>query len=101
MAPRNGSLNMCYAAGASNGPTLARHFNIVKPLVVDAPLQTGQPATIMRLWHCDNQYFMTAFEGKAISPRRKVTGNSLLVEVADKNVPRVFDKLIHNGMPHH
>lgn len=97
MAP----LNMCYAAGASNGPKLARHFNIVKPLVVDAPLQAGQPATIMRLWHCDNQYFMTAFEGKAISPRRKVTGNSLLVEVADKNVPQVFDKLIHNGMPHH
>lgn len=97
MAP----LNMCYVAGAGNGPVLARHFNIVKPLVVDAPLQTGQSATIMRLWHCDNQYFMTALEGKAIPPRRKVTGNSLLVEVAEKNVPEVFDRLIHSGMPHH
>jgi len=97
MAP----LSMCYAVGASNGPALARHFNIVKPLVVDAPLQTDQPVTIMRLWHCDNQYLMTALEGRAIPPRRNLTGNTLLVEVAEKKVPEVFDELIHRGMPHH
>lgn len=97
MAP----LNMCYAAGDSNGPALARHFNIVKPLVVDGQLQTDKPATIMRLWHCDNEYVMTAFQGRAIPPRRKITGNSIMIELPGKDVPELFDRLIHGGMPHH
>jgi L-fucose isomerase-like protein len=96
MAP----LTMCYAAGETNGPVLARHFNITKPLVVDAPLQTDQPATVMRLWHCDSQYFMTAVEGQTVRPRRNLTGNTVLFET-DKNVSEYFDKLIHAGMPHH
>jgi L-fucose isomerase-like protein len=96
MAP----LTMCYAAGETDGPVLARHFNINKPLVVDAPLQTDQPATVMRLWHCDNRYFMAAVEGQAVRPRRRLTGNTLLFET-DYNVPEYFDKLIHAGMPHH
>ncbi|PYY06348.1 MAG: hypothetical protein DMG69_23560 [Acidobacteria bacterium] len=96
MAP----LSMCYAAGETNGPVLARHFNITRPLVVDAPLQTDQAATVMRLWHCDGQYFMTAVEGQAVRPRRKLTGNTVLFET-EKNVPEYFDTLIHGGMPHH
>jgi L-fucose isomerase-like protein len=97
MAP----LSMCRAAGTSDGPVLARHFNIVKPLVVDGQLQADKPATIVRLWHCDNQYVMTALEGRAVAPRRNVTGNSILIEVPGKNVHELFDKLIHAGMPHH
>src|SRR5215813_9298245 len=96
MAP----LTMCYAAGETDGPVLARHFNITKPLVVDAPLQADQPATVMRLWHCDNQYFMTAMEGQTVRPRRNLTGNTVLFET-ERNVPEYFDKLIHEGMPHH
>ena len=96
MAP----LTMCYAAGETNGPVLARHFNITRPLVVDAPLQVGQPATVMRLWHCDSQYFMTAVEGRTVRPRRNLTGNTVLFET-EKNVPEYFDRLIHGGMPHH
>jgi L-fucose isomerase-like protein len=87
--------------GDRRGPTLAKHFNIVKPLVVDGELRENQPVTIARLWHCDNQYLMTAFEGRSIPPRRTITGNSLLVEVAGRSVPERFDTLIHEGMPHH
>jgi L-fucose isomerase-like protein len=97
MAP----LDMCYPSGESNGPVLARHFNIVKPLVVDGQLRTDNPATIMRLWHCDGQYFMMAFEGKTVSPRRNLTGNTVSVEVPGRNVFELFDRLIHGGMPHH
>lgn len=97
MAP----LTMCYPAGDNNSPVLARHFNITKPLVVDGPVQADRPATIMRLWHCDGKYFMTAFEGRAVPPRRSVTGNSVLIEVGDRNVHELFDRLIHAGMPHH
>ncbi len=99
MAP----LNMI---GHDDGPTLTKHFNIVKPLVVDGELQSDRPVTLMRLWRCDNEYRMTAFEGTSIPPRRKLTGNTILVQVEDRSVAYRsvtdrFDVLIHEGMPHH
>ncbi len=103
MAP----MDMCYAAGSAGGPTLAKHFNIVKPLVVDAAIRANEDATIARLWRCDGRYHMTAFEGRTVAPRRKVTGNFVLVELAEAeirsggDVPARFDRLVHAGMPHH
>jgi hypothetical protein len=48
---------------------------------------------------------MTAFEGRTVAPRRKVTGNMVLVELAETagsgDVPARFDRLVHAGMPHH
>lgn len=98
MAP----LDMCNAIGSEGGPTLAEHFNGPRPLVVDGSLLENRPVTVSRLWRCDNRYHMTAFEGRAIPPRRIVSGNSLLVEVdGDATIPERFDRLIHDGMPHH
>jgi L-fucose isomerase-like protein len=97
MAP----LNMCNAAGGTDGPSLAVHFNGRQPMVVDGPLQTGQAVTVSRLWRCDNKYHMTAFEGQSVAPKRHVSGNSLLVEVSGDSMPDRFDRLIHEGMPHH
>jgi L-fucose isomerase-like protein len=97
MAP----LDMCNAIGSENGPTLGEHFNIARPLVVDGLLQGDQSVTVSRLWRCDNRYHMTSFEGRVIPPRRRVSGNSLLVEVEGEAVPSRFDRLIHAGMPHH
>lgn len=99
--PGMASLDMCHAIGSELGPTLGDHFNGAKPFVVDGQLKSDQPVTITRLWRCDNQYHMTAFEGKAIPPRRTVTGNSLLVQADDDRVTERFDNLIHAGMPHH
>jgi L-fucose isomerase-like protein len=97
MAP----LDMCNAIGSENGPTLGEHFNIARPFVVDGLLQGDQSVTVSRLWRCDNRYHMTSFEGRAIPPRRRVSGNSLLVEVEGEPVPARFDRLIQAGMPHH
>jgi L-fucose isomerase-like protein len=97
MAP----MNMCNPVGTAGGPTLATHFNIVKPLVVNAEILVDQPVTITRLWRCDDQYHITAFEGHTVPARRKVTGNFVLVEVAEGDVPSRFDKLVHAGLPHH
>ena len=97
MAP----LDMCNPAGGTDGPALAEHFNVTKPMVVEGKLQVGQPVTVSRLWRCDNTYHMTAFEGRSIEPKRQVTGNSLLMEVDGENVPEWFDRLVHAGMPHH
>jgi L-fucose isomerase-like protein len=98
MAP----MNMCNAAGSDGGGiTLAAHFNVAKPYVVDGRIRADEPVTITRLWRCDNRYHMTAFEGRTVTPRRNITGNSVLVEVAEPDVPRRFDCLLHAGMPHH
>jgi L-fucose isomerase-like protein len=103
MAP----MDMCYPVGSEGGPTLAKHFNIVKPLVVDAQIRANEDVTIARLWRCDNRYHMTAFEGRTAPPRRKVTGNFVLVELSESelqnggDVPARFDRLVHAGMPHH
>lgn len=97
MAP----MDMCNPIGTEGGPTLACHFNIDKPMVVNGSLRTGEPVTVTRLWHCDGRYHLTAFEGETAPPRRRVSGNSVLVEVDDADVPRRFDQLLHAGMPHH
>lgn len=97
MAP----LDMCNAVGSDDGPALGEHFNGARPFVVDGRLQKDRAVTISRLWRCDNRYHMTAFEGHAIAPKRKVSGNSLLVEVEGRKVPERFDRLIHAGLPHH
>lgn len=103
MAP----MQMCNPIGSPGGPTLAKHFNIVKPLVVDAELRINEPVTVTRLWRCDNRYHLTAFEGRTAQPRRKLTGNFVLFEL-DKaelarngGIPERFDRLIHAGLPHH
>lgn len=97
MAP----MTMCDAVGSEFGPELDLHFNIAKPYVVNGRIRTGEPVTVMRLWRCDNEYRLTAFEGQTAAPRWKVTGNSVLVEVAGESVPARFDRLLHAGMPHH
>jgi len=93
--------NMCLPVGDAGGPRLARHFNIVKPLVVDGELKPEQPVTIVRLWHCDGEYKLTAFEGRSIRARREITGNHILVEIPGGRVRERFEELVHEGMPHH
>lgn len=97
MAP----LDMCNAIGCEDEPTIGGHFNGARPFVVDGRLQIGSDVTISRIWRCDGQYHWTAFEGRPIPPRRSVTGNSLLVEAEGGSVPERFERLIHEGLPHH
>jgi len=97
MAP----LDMCNDIGCEGGPSIGDHFNVAKPLVLNGPLRTGSAVTVSRLWRCDGEYHMTAFEAQAIPSRRKISGNTLLVEKGGELVPEMFDRLLHAGMPHH
>ena len=97
MAP----LDMCNEVGCVDEPSIGTHFNGEKPFVVDGALQVGSDVTVSRLWRGDGKYHWTAFEGKAVPPRRRVTGNSVLVEVDGAGVEERFDRLLHEGLPHH
>jgi L-fucose isomerase-like protein len=97
MAP----LDMCNEPGCDDGPTIGDHFNNIRPMVVDGPIRTGGPVTVTRLWRCDGRYHITSFEGRAIPPRRKLTGNTLLVEFPEGGIADRFQRLIQAGMPHH
>jgi L-fucose isomerase-like protein len=97
MAP----MTMCDQVGSEYGPELDLHFNIAKPYVVNGRIRAGEAVTVMRLWRCDNQYLLTAFEGQTLVPQRKVTGNSVLVEIVGESVSSRFDRLLHAGLPHH
>lgn len=97
MAP----MTMCDAIGAEYGPTLDQHFNVAKPYVVNGHILVNEPVTVMRLWRCGDVYRLTAFEGKTLTPHRRLTGNTALVEVSGESVPSRFDRLLHAGMPHH
>lgn len=97
MAP----MNMCNPIRSTQGPTLDQHFNVAKPYVVNGAIRVNEPVTIVRLWKFRNGYRMTAFEGKTITSKRNLSGNTALVEVLDESVPQRFDRLLHAGMPHH
>jgi L-fucose isomerase-like protein len=97
MAP----LDMCNAIGCEDEPRLGEHFNGARPFVVDGRLQVGSEVTVSRIWRCDGQYHWMAFEGQSIPARRRVTGNSLLVQISADDLPARFDRLLHAGLPHH
>ena len=97
----NAPLDMSEPVGSRRGPRLAKHFNIPKPLVVDADLAVGRPITIFRLWRCDGRYRLMAREGETISPRRHLSGTNALAKIHGTDVYEWFDKLCHEGMPHH
>jgi L-fucose isomerase-like protein len=97
MAP----LDMCNEPGCDEGPTIGDHFNNIRPMVVDGPIKTGGPVTVARIWRCGDRYHITAFDGQAIAPRRKLTGNTLLVEFPEGGIANRFQDLAQAGMPHH
>ena len=97
MAP----LDMCNEPGCDDGPSIGDHFNNIRPMVVDGPIKTNGPVTVARIWRSGGRYHMTAFDGQAIAPRRKLTGNTLLVEFPEGGIGGRFQRAAQAGMPHH
>jgi L-fucose isomerase-like protein len=91
----------------SAGPSLGKHFNIAKPMVVDGPIKANLPMTAARIWHADGQYRAAAFEGRSVANPRQMTGNTMLFELATEDSRAFrgartrFDTLLHAGLPHH
>ena len=62
MAP----MDMCSPVGSEGAPTLAKHFNIVKPIAVDTSLLINEDVAIARLWRCDNRWRNMTFTQKDV-----------------------------------
>jgi len=97
----NAPLEMSEPVGSRYGPRLARHFNISKPMVINANLNPEKPITIMRLWRFDGEYRMMARDGQTVAPQRELLGTNGVVRIEGANVYELFDELCHAGMPHH
>ena len=97
----NAPLDMCEPLGSEHGPRLAKHFNIRKPMVVEAWLKANMDITVFRLWRCDGRYFMMAENARTVPPARDLYGTNGLARIEGGNVYRWFDDLCHAGMPHH
>jgi L-fucose isomerase-like protein len=94
-------LELCEPIGSERGPRVAKHFNIRKPAVIEATLQTNLPITLFRLWSCDGRYRLTALEGRTIPPKRHLLGNNGVAEIEGVDVMEWFDEMVHRGLPHH
>lgn len=94
-------VSLCQAPGEKGGPVFTRHFNSDIPAVIDASLKEGMPVTILRMWHNDYRYCITALEGETITPRRHLKGTNGLVKVHNANVSAWFEDKILDGFPHH
>ncbi len=94
-------MSLCPPVGKAGGPRIARHFNIKKPAVVEATLREKMPVTIMRFWRCDSRYHLTAREGQTIKPKRHLMGTNALARLDNQDPREWFEKLCHQGMPHH
>jgi L-fucose isomerase-like protein len=94
-------LGLCDPVGSEFGPRIARHFNNKKPAVVNANIRADMPITVFRLWRCDGEYRMVAFEGQTLEPRQPLLGSNGLALIPELDVEELFDELVHVGMPHH
>jgi len=93
-------VSMCDPIGTPGGPKLARHYNIKKPMVLDANLRE-MPITVMRFWRCDGSYFVTSRDGQMLKPKRPFMGSNGLGKLDNQNAGEWFETLCHAGMPHH
>lgn len=99
--PGNAPLGICEPVGSARGPRLAKHFNVPKPLVVNADLKPDEPVTLFRLWRCDGHYSLMAKNATTIPPERPLPGTNGRVRVENRDVYEWFEELCHAGMPHH
>jgi len=97
----NAPFQLCEPVGSRFGPSVGVHFNNGKPAVVDACLKADLPITLVRLWHGDGRYRMTAFHARTRAPQRPLKGTFGEAEIDGRDVRDLFDALCHEGMPHH
>ena len=87
--------------GEPGAAKLAKHFNIVKPTVVESELREGMPLTLFRLWRCDGEYHLTSVDAESVKPRRRLMASNGRARLLDRNPNDWFEAMCYAGMPHH
>jgi len=93
-------VSLCEPVGAPGGPRIARHFNIKKPVCLEATIRPDMPITVYRFWRCDGKYLFTAREGETIKPKRHLMMTNALARM-NCDPREWFEVFCHAGMPHH
>jgi L-fucose isomerase-like protein len=93
--------SMSPTSGNPGAPTIANHFNIRKPAVIESTMKPGMPVTMIRLWEIEGAYKLMAVEAETIKPKRHLMGSNGLVRLNDTDARELFLELAYQGMPHH
>ena len=93
-------VSLCEPVGTPGGPRIARHFNIKKPVCLEATIRPDMPITVYRFWRCDGKYLFTAREGETIKPKRHLMMTNALARM-NCDPREWFEVFCHAGMPHH
>lgn len=94
-------LQLNLSVGEEGGPCHALHFNNGKPGVVNSTIKPGMAVTVFRFWVCGGEYKLTVLQGTTEKPARHLLGNNGLLRVDDCDVVDYFERMLHEGMPHH
>ncbi len=66
-----------------------------------ANIRANMPVTVFRLWSRDDEYRMTAFEGRTIAPARHILGLNGVVQIDGFDLRTWFEEAVYEGLPHH
>jgi L-arabinose isomerase len=80
---------LCEPIGRDGGPRLGVQFNNKKPTVVEASIKS------------DEEYHMTALEGRTEKPRRELMATNGRFVTDEVDVRDWFEEMVQIGMPHH
>jgi len=93
--------SLCPPKGEEGAAKIAKHFNIVKPTVLEGELKAGMPLTLFRLWRCDGKYHLTSADAVSEKPRRKLMMSNGQARLLNRKPNEWFEAMCHVGMPHH
>ena len=99
--PGNAPFSMCPPVGQPGGPTLAHHFNVPKPTVVESVIEPGRPLTLFRFWRMGDGYRAMWTEGETLPVDQPLAGTHARFRDREGGLHERFDDWLQAGLPHH
>jgi L-fucose isomerase-like protein len=93
--------SLCPPTGEPGAAKIAKHFNVVKPTVVEGELKADMPLTLFRLWRFEGEYRLTSVDAVSEKPRRKLMMSNGQARLLNRNPNEWFEDMCYAGMPHH
>ena len=94
-------LQLANPVGTPGGPALDVQFNNKRPTVVESTIRPGMDVTAFRLWRYNNQYHLTALEGRTEQPLKHIMATNGRFVTHRVDICHWFEEMVQLGMPHH